>query len=234
MTAANRAQYSHPGTCLAISASSVADASPSSTTDSVRRARRHAPAVDHARIGSSARRCPSALRAGAAGAGRATSRFAGFLFRTWSSPPRVPRANASQHGRAPLAPGVADGRCRGSSTDESRFSPWSSSTSGLTTRRRRSPTSSIAGCDDVPSSAATYLRCRKSQRRDGVPVAAGTLSVYGPPRARARHKPATKENVEMSSTMSMDPEPPSRTDDSSGSHRPPRMERTTGERPRAR
>jgi hypothetical protein len=42
-TAAKRAQYSQPGRCRAISATSVSEASPSSTTDNVRRTRRHGP-----------------------------------------------------------------------------------------------------------------------------------------------------------------------------------------------
>ena len=82
------------------------------------------PAVNHAQLNwFQCVPASAALRSRAAGAGRATRQPAACLFRTWSSPPCEPRVNASQRGRAPRAPGVADGRCRGSSMDESRFSP---------------------------------------------------------------------------------------------------------------
>ena len=62
-------------------------------------------------------------RALGAGAGRARSWCAARGFRTWSSAPCEPRVNEPQRGRAPLAPRVADGRSRGSSTGGSRLSP---------------------------------------------------------------------------------------------------------------
>ena len=122
-TAAKRAQSVHPGRCRAASATSVAEeASPSSTTDSVRRVRRHVARP----VALNWFRCvpvSAGSRSRAGGAGEARKWCASRWFRTWSSAPPEPRLNESPRARAPRSPGVADGRCRGSSTDESRSSP---------------------------------------------------------------------------------------------------------------
>ncbi len=143
-TAAKRAQSVHPGRCRAASATSVAEeASPSSTTDSVRRVRRHVARP----VALNWFRCVPASagsRSRAGGAGEARNWRASRWFRTWSSAPPEPRLNESPRARAPRSPGVADGRCRGSSTDESRSSPLVELEIPLTTRRSRLPTSSIS------------------------------------------------------------------------------------------
>lgn len=123
MTAAKRVQSSHPGRCRAASVSSVAEPSPSSTTDSVRRARRHVPLSITLNLFQCVQ-VSAPLRSRGAGAGRAKNHRAAHRVSSCSSAPPEPRANGSPHGRAPPAPHDAAGRSRDWSRDErARLTP---------------------------------------------------------------------------------------------------------------
>jgi hypothetical protein len=111
--AAKSAQSLQPSRCRAVSATSVAEASPSSTTESVRRARWHV------RLSTALNWFPCApvsvgprFRGG--GASGARSSCASRRLRRRARGPRAPRLTESPRARARPAPGGADGRCRGS------------------------------------------------------------------------------------------------------------------------